>query len=267
MPPHSSYYDGNYEVIHAVKQGESLSAIAQKYKFKSWQPIWVYNTQKDHMMLNPKGDPDSIAAGQHLFIPRSKDGYDKLLKRLEVLKMGLIASGESQKYQLESIDNEYRAQVVLFDFAGDVATLMGSLAVKALEVTKLRNATVGLEGAQRLAAEIQLNKGMKDLAEAMDAKKLALTAVDGAVGWQANKLDDDDKADYIKKGSTFATNTTPKLIKTVPDYLSKRKLGPRAQKGRRGTSPLPRFRRHGAGLYQGLDARKRVPQAVNRRIG
>jgi hypothetical protein len=105
MPPHKSYYDGNYEIIHTVKLRESLSTIAEKYKFKSWQPIWIYNTQKKHM-LDPGGDPGSLELGQHLFIPRSKEGYDKLLKKLVALKDGLAASGDGQLYELEGLENQ-----------------------------------------------------------------------------------------------------------------------------------------------------------------
>ena len=237
MPPHRTYYDGNYVVMHSVQRGESLSAIAQKYKFKSWQPIWLYNTQVEPM-LDPRGDPGSLAVGQHLFIPRSKEGYDKLLKKLEALKEGLAASGEGQMYELEGLENQYKAETVLFDFAGDVATLLASLGFKAMNVVKLRREAGLLKGAQRFAKEIQLKKGVEDLAEAVSAKELGKSAVDGAVGWQANQMADDDAADRLRLASTFGTKTVPKAAKAISSFRSRRKLGPALQKVVGGSSFL-----------------------------
>lgn len=237
MPPHESYYDGNYPVIHTVKRGESLSAIAAQYKFKNWQPLWIYNTQTEHM-LDAKGDPGSLEVGQRLFIPRSKEGYDKLLKKLEALKDGLEASGEGQMYELEGLENQYKAEAVMFDFAGDVATLLGSLSVKAFEVARLRRGAEGLKGAQRFAHEIKLKKGMEDLAEAVSKKELAKSAADGAVGLQANKMSNDDEADHARMGSTFALKTVPKTAKAVAAFQSKRKLGPELRKVVGGSSLL-----------------------------
>jgi hypothetical protein len=229
MTPQKSYYDGNHEIIHTVIRGESLSAIAERYKFRSWQPIWIYNTQKEHM-LDPSGNPNSLEIGQHLFIPRSKEGYQKLLKKLEILKLGLVASGASEQYRLDSVENEYKAEAVLFDLAGDVATFLGSLSVKVFEVARLRRATVGLKGAQRFAAEIQLRKGTEELADAVNLKELKKAVADGAAGWQANKLADDDQADYVRAGSTFATKTVDKVAKAASELQKRQKLGPALRK-------------------------------------
>jgi hypothetical protein len=237
MPPHKTYYDGNYEVIHTVKRGESLSTIAAQYKFKNWQPIWIYNTQKHHL-LDAGGDPGSIAVGQHLMIPRSKEGYDKLLKKLEALKEGLAASGDSQRYELEGLENQYKAEAVLFDFAGDVATLLGSLSVKAFEVARLRRGATALKGAQRFAHEIKLRKAVEDLAEAMSVKELGKAAADGAVGLKANKVEDDNVADRMRTGSTFALKTVPKFDKARTALLSRQKLGPALRKVAGGSSFL-----------------------------
>jgi hypothetical protein len=237
MPPHKSYYDGDHEFMHTVKRGESLSNIAAQYKFKSWQTIWLYNTELKKM-LDPSGDPGKIAVGEHLFIPRSEKGYEKLLKKLEVLKEGLVSSGESQMYQLESLEDEYKAEAVLFDLAGDVATLVGSLGAKAFQVARLREGAVGLKGAQRFAHEIKLNEAVKDLAEAMSKKELGKAAVDGAAGAVANSMEDEDRGENLKRTSTFGLKTAPKFAKAASAYRSRQKLSPALRMVKGGSALL-----------------------------
>ena len=62
-------YDGRFVVVHQVQHGENLSAIARKYRFPQWQPIWIFNT-KVHTVLGP--NPDAIRPGEKIFIPRTK---------------------------------------------------------------------------------------------------------------------------------------------------------------------------------------------------
>lgn len=226
MPHQEGLYDGTCESMHTVKRGESLSTIASQYKFKSWQPIWIYNTQVKHM-LDARGNPGKIEVGQHLFIPRSKEGYDKLLRKLEALKEGLAASGESQMYELEAIEYQYKARAVLFDFAGDVATMLGSLGAKAFEVARLREGAAGLKGAQRFAHEIKLKQAMEDLAEAASKKELGKAAAGAA----ANSMGVDDTA------ATFGLKTVPKLAKAGAALRSRMKLGP-ALRAVKGTSSI-----------------------------
>jgi len=237
MAANRTHYDGNHEIMHTVKRGESLSIIAGHYKFKSWQPIWIYNTQAKQM-LDPAGDPGSIAVGQHLFIPRSKEGYDKLLKKLAALKEGLLASGDSQMYELDSLEDQYKAKAVLFDLAGDVATLLGSLGAKAFEVARLREEAVCLQGAQRFAHEIKLRKAVEDLAEAASKKELGKAAVDGAVGAVANTMENDDDAEHLRMGSTALLKTVPKAAKAQAAFQSRQKLGPALRKVAGGSSFL-----------------------------
>lgn len=212
--------------MHVVKRGESLSTIAGQYKFNTWHPIWIYNTQVKPM-LDPRGDPGRIEVGQHLFIPRSKQGYDHLLRQLRALKEGLVASGESQIYQLEGMEYQYKAQEVLWNLAGDVLTTLGSLGAKAFEVSKLREGAEGLKGAQRFAHEIKLNQAMDDLAEAVSTKALRNKAVEGAASRIGNRLGVDEDV------STFGLKTVPKAIKAGAALKSRMKLGPalRAIKG------------------------------------
>ena len=225
MAYNKSYYDGFRETMHTVKRGESLSTIAEQYKFKSWHAIWIYNTQVKHM-LDPARDPGSIAVGQHIFIPRSKEGYDKLLKKLSALKEGLAGSRDAQRYELESLEYEYKAEAVLWDLGGDIATLLGSLGVKAYEVVRLGEAAVGLKGSQGFAHEIKLRKAVEDLAEATSKKELAKAAADGTVGAVANNMENDDHAEDLRKGSTFVFKTAPKLAIGGTALRSRRKLGP-----------------------------------------
>jgi hypothetical protein len=77
--------------------------------------------------------------------------------------------------------------------------LLGSLSAKAFEVARLRRGAEGLKGAQRFAHEIKLKKSMEDLAEAVSTKELRNSAVDGAAGWQANKMSNEDGAENVRR--------------------------------------------------------------------
>ena len=192
-------------------------------------------------MLDAGGDPGKIQVGQHLFIPRSKEGYDKLLKKMAALKEGLAASGDSQIYGLEGMENQYKGDEVLFDLAGDVATMLGSLGAKAFEVARLREGAVGLKGAERFAHEIRVKEAVEDLAEATSATELGKAALDGAAGAAANKMEDEEeaehlggarvadkqhKAEYLRKSSTFVLKTAPKAARAGAALQSRMKLGP-----------------------------------------
>ena len=225
MTPNKCYYDGNHEVMHTAKHGESLSTIAAQFRFNSWQPIWIYNTQVKRM-LDPSSHPEVIAVGQHLFIPRNKKGYNKLLKKLAALKGELASFGDSQEYELEALEYQYKAKTVLFDLAGDVATLLGSLGAKAFEVARLRKGAVGLKGAQRFAHEIKLKQAVEDLVEATGKKAVGKAVADGAVGAVANAIENDDRAEKLRKASTFGLKTAPKAAKAAAALGSRQKLGP-----------------------------------------
>jgi hypothetical protein len=100
-------------------------------------------------------------------------------------------------------------------------------------VARLREGAVGLNGAQRFAHEIKVKEAVEDLAEATGTTELGKAALDGAAGAAANAMEDDDKAENLRKGSTFGLKTVPKAARAGTALQSRMKLGPalRAVKG------------------------------------
>jgi hypothetical protein len=223
--PHESYYDGNYVIIHTVKRGESLSKIAEQYKFKSWHPIWIYNTQVEHV-FEPNGNPNQIETGQRVFIPRSEEGYKKLLKKLEVLKIQVESFARAATYEQEALLDEYKASAVMFDFAGDVATLLGSLSVKAVQVARYRSAKEGLKGAQLFAAEIKLREGLKDLEKAVSQTELGKKFLEFAAAKASDKILGEGGAEKTATLVTFGDKTIGKAVTAAKDFQQRQKLGP-----------------------------------------
>jgi len=112
----SNKYDGNQVVIHTIKQGETLSAIAQRYHFKSWTPIWAYNTEIRHVF---EGSPDSIQGGVSIFIPRSEEGYKHLIIKFKSLEGYIKNAGDREMYLLDADYYRFLANRVLLDAGGD----------------------------------------------------------------------------------------------------------------------------------------------------
>lgn len=128
----NSRYDGNHVAVHTVRQGESLSTIAKTYGLKDWKPIWLFNTKVN---ANLTGNPDMIRAGKKIMIPRSAQGYDKLVSQLQLLKDTAGAGNDMIKYKLQSEYDSHQGERVLFDFAGDVLTLVATSAQKIYSYT------------------------------------------------------------------------------------------------------------------------------------
>ncbi len=230
--PHDSFYDGNYVIIHTVKRGESLSKIAEQFKFKSWHPIWIYNTQVEHVFeLN--GNPNQIATGQQVFIPRSEEGYKILLRKLETLKLQVEGFAFGETSRLEGLEDGYKANAVMFDFAGDVATLVGSISVKAAQVARCRSAKEGLKGAQLIAADIKLKAAAKDLEEAVSKAELKKKSVEFLAAKASDKALGEGGAEKTDKFVTFTNKTVGKAVTATKDFQERQKLGPalRALKG------------------------------------
>jgi hypothetical protein len=232
--PHDSYYDGNYVIVHTVKRGESLSKIAAQYKFKGWHPIWIYNTQVEHAFAT-NGNPNQIESGQQIFIPRSEEGYKKLLKKLENLKLQVEGFAFGETSRQEGLEDEYKATAVMFDFAGDVATLLGSLAVKAAQVARYRQAKEGLKGAQLFAADIKLREGLKDLEEAVSKTELGKKFLDFAAAKASDKFLGEGGSEKTDNLVTFGNKTVGKSLSAVKGFQQRQKLGP-ALKALRGGS-------------------------------
>jgi len=156
-------YDGKSVCIHIVQPGESYSQIASTYRLPSWHAIWQYNTKVQKVDLG--NDPDKLNVGIQLFIPRSPDGYDQLITKLNQLKIEMQGFGDMEKYALEGQQWNYKASVEMFDFIGDVATTLATFGLKAAEAAKAAKLAKATTGQGRVAAEYLAEKQAEKLSK------------------------------------------------------------------------------------------------------
>lgn len=120
---------GNSVVEYVVKSGDSYSSIAAKFALDEWQAIARYNTQVRPILKSQ--DPAKLTAGKRIFIPRNQVGYQKLVKSLLLLRDDLDTMGLQEKWRLEALDNEQKANDVIYDTIANCATMLGTFFVKA----------------------------------------------------------------------------------------------------------------------------------------
>lgn len=175
--------NGNCSVTHAVARGESLSLIAPKYGFPQWRPIWNFNT-KVHRVLGP--NPDLIPAGARIFIPRTLQGYENMIRKLRSLKDQMAAEGDKLKFELEAEHYKHKGSRVLFDLAGDVETLIGTVALKAAQAARAAKTASAATGNAKIAAQYLADREAERLSQEL---KQALK--DKAVNGLLTKADED----------------------------------------------------------------------------
>lgn len=179
----SKSYDGNSAVVHIVQRGESLSKIAGYYRLPNWQAIWLYNTKVNRVYLG--NDPDVISTGERLLIPRSPAGYDRLVKKLGILRLQMESAGDQEQYALDAHRNSYKAWETGIDFVGDVATTLATFGLKANEVLKASKVAKNTTGSGKVAAEYLYRREGEKFAEL-----LRDTLKDKAIGGAATKFDE-----------------------------------------------------------------------------
>jgi hypothetical protein len=198
-------------VTHTIQQGETLSSIARRYKFTSWKPIWIFNTQVRRVLLS--GDPDRIATGITIFIPRSEDGYDHLIQQLKVLRLGIQNTLDQERYLLEADYNLHQATRVKFDLAGDILTSLASIGLQARKASQMAEAAEKVTGRGAVAAEYLASKETEKLHEMLE-EKLIETALDGVA---ENSTEDEDAKEKVKTAWERA-KTTRKAINAVRNF-------------------------------------------------
>lgn len=186
---HSTHYDGNKTFVHTVKSGETLSSIAARYGFKSWEPIWRFNTDVKPVL---SGNPNQIRAGATLFIPRSEAGYNYLIKKMKVLQLRLQNSLETDLYQLESDYYVFKANEVAVDFVGDVLTTLVSIGFQAKKASEVASAAEKVVGRERVAAEYLARKEGEKLRD-MLGDEFAETLADAAVERSTDRMTDKNR--------------------------------------------------------------------------
>ena len=179
----SKKYDGSQPVLHVVQPGESLSRIARHYRLPGWHPIWLYNSKVLGVYLGE--DPDIIRPGDQLFIPRSPQGYDRLIKRLQALKVEMIGAGDQERYRLEGQRWAYKAQAEIFDFAGEALTTLATFGLKAASAARAATVAEATQGRAKAAAKYLADRRATELAEWVDG-----AFKEKATGAIAKKVDD-----------------------------------------------------------------------------
>jgi hypothetical protein len=155
-------YTGQYVVVHTVQQGQSLAQIAADYRFKRWEPIWIYNTEIEKTLGN---DPALVQRGVSIFIPRDAAGYDQLISKIEQCKLGLEFATDEIGIELEKMENEYNAMKVGWDVGGDIATLLVTYPIMALRAAKAAATAKAVVGQAKIAAHLSARATTKRFAE------------------------------------------------------------------------------------------------------
>jgi hypothetical protein len=155
-------YTGRYVVPHPVQRGETLEKIAAAYRFKHWKPIWIYNSE---IQKTVGPDPNVIRHGVTIFIPRSPEGYDRVIRMLKASEEAMLSSLDELHFAQEKLAFERKASAVVWNFAGDVAQLGVGLSVKALAALKATKAAKHAIGQAKVAAQLSSNAQTREWAE------------------------------------------------------------------------------------------------------
>jgi hypothetical protein len=210
---HANQYDGNSVVTHTIRAGESLSLIARRYKFRSWEPIWIFNTQIRRVLVS--GDPNHIPEGMAIFIPRSEKGYDNLITKLKVLEVQMEGSLDQERYRLEGDWDNFQVTRAKFDLAGDIATSVASIALQARRAVLVARAAEKVIGREAVAAEYLARKETEKLHE-MLTEKLVETELDYVLDKATEKLPDQTREGWKK--SFDIAKSTRKSIKAIRNF-------------------------------------------------
>jgi hypothetical protein len=161
------------------------------------------------------GNPDHIAAGVTVFIPRSEAGYSHLINKLKALQLQIQGSLDQERYLLEGDFNRLQANRVLFDFAGDVLTALATIGLQARKAAQVAEAAERVTGRGAVAAEYLAHKEKEKLSE-MLVEKLVDTGLDAGVDHAT-----EDASVHTKEGvkrTLEAGRGTRKAIKAVRNF-------------------------------------------------
>lgn len=193
---------GYYEFCHEIQKGESISAIAARYRaagwpVKGWHPIWLLNSRV-YANLRNREDPDRIYPHDVLIMPRSDYGYAAAIDRLKQLHRA-VQSDNSVTAELKNIGAQASKWESQVNLAGTIATFTVGLALKGVALVtasnRLKAAQVTGVRLEQMAAEksianvefvVELVGGTvstgADLANLSDANKNAAKAAKGVAG-------------------------------------------------------------------------------------
>jgi LysM domain len=210
-------FDGTMVIPYVLRQGDTLSSVAAKFHFKSWAPIWNYNTKIRPVLGS---DPNSIAAGTTIFIPRSEQGYDHLITKFKALELQMKAFGDQEIYSREADLNRLQARMVWIDFAGDVAGVLVAVGGQAIRAANAVRLAEGLKGSERVAADYLASREAEKLADVIEEAG-SDKAKDALKDLSMSKTSDRFQDNYgkpIDKAYIATTKTIPKVAKAVASF-------------------------------------------------
>ncbi len=167
-------YDGTTIATHTVRTGDSLSSIAREYKFQSWRPIWVFNTQVRHVLTS--GNPDRIPADVNIFIPRSERGYRDLIKKLHISKIRIEGSLDRERWRLEADWDAHELFREKLYLTGDLATSAALIGWQARQTFNVARAAEKVVGRGAPAAEYLARIEAKKLGKMLQDKAIDAVA-------------------------------------------------------------------------------------------
>ena len=141
---------GNFEVLHKIEKGESISVIANRYIHLGWaavsvkegtDAIWRVNTLV-YTNLRDRDNPDMIYPDDFLIIPRSREGYARCIQRLIEISR-VLASDDSAKHSLAEIQKQADRFGKAVDLTADVLTLFATVTIKSVKLVKLAGTARG----------------------------------------------------------------------------------------------------------------------------
>ena len=262
-------YNGERPVFHTIEYGETLSGIAQAYRFEDWKPIHRFNTEV-HPILT--ADENRIPAGERIWIPRSPGGYDRLISKLIQLEIESTGQMDRIRYELDREHDLHQAQRVLFDFTGDVATLLATTAFRAVKAANMAKVAAGTVGQSRAAAHYLAHKAADELSSDLRGKLL-----DEAIGFGLGKIEprlsglyEDGVVparDGLKTIRNFSLQGGRSLLEVadiVLDQLSVSKLADVMVRVVAGETPEETYRSMSGGIR---DAQRRTSLMLTQKIG
>jgi len=155
-------YDGMTSFPHLVQPGETLVEIAQVYRFASFDPIWVYNTQIEKT-LGP--NPDEIRAGTLIIIPRSAAGYRKMIVKLTTVKLKTQANLLSLGADLDKANVSATSMGEGVDLLAEIAKAGIEFHGLAKDAAKAMETALATTGRGRVAARYLADQATKKIAD------------------------------------------------------------------------------------------------------
>lgn len=194
---------------YSIQSGDSLSKIAQKFGFKGYEPIWIYNTQVKNNLTS--GDPNKIDVGVKVVIPKTQSEYGEAIKRLQELIVSVQQDFGEIAGDLDNAKRETDQYGDNLDLAADVLMIAksGTKQVLKLGSKKMKTLVVKkkiLEATTKIATD-------KAFAGESSNEKLVVEQAAGAVVDNSIMMMAKNQFNAAKAKDEFATGMAKGLAK------------------------------------------------------